>query len=66
MDAIALLRSLGGLMAVLAMLSAALWAVRRYDIRLPGRQEELLRRVCEAGRRVILVLMAGRPLALTL
>lgn len=24
-------------MAVLAMLSAALWAVRRYDIRLPGR-----------------------------
>ena len=38
----------------------------RADIRLPGRQEELLRRVCEAGRRVILVLMAGRPLALTL
>ncbi|MCA9782533.1 MAG: glycoside hydrolase family 3 C-terminal domain-containing protein [Candidatus Cloacimonetes bacterium] len=36
----------------------------RADIRLPGRQEELLRRVCEAGGRVILVLMAGRPLAL--
>ncbi len=37
MELLDLLRSLGGLMAVLAMLAGALWVVRRYDIRLPGR-----------------------------
>lgn len=37
MDALALLRTLGALAAVLALLAAALWAVRRYDVALPGR-----------------------------
>lgn len=36
----------------------------RADIRLPGAQEELLRRVSQTGTPTILVLMAGRPLAL--
>lgn len=37
MDALILLRTLGALTAVLAMLAGALWAVRRYDLALPGR-----------------------------
>ncbi|WP_114953969.1 flagellar biosynthetic protein FliO [Sphingosinicella terrae] len=37
MDFLTLLRTLGGLGAVLGMLAFALWAVRRFDIRLPGR-----------------------------
>ena len=37
MDIALLIRSLGGLLAVLALLSGALWLVRRYDLRLPGR-----------------------------
>ena len=37
----------------------------RADINLPGDQEELVRRVREAGRPVIAVIMAGRPLTLT-
>lgn len=36
----------------------------RADITLPGRQEELIRSIRSAGRPVILVIMAGRPLAL--
>ncbi len=36
----------------------------RADIRLPGAQEELLRRVAATGTPTVLVLMAGRPLAL--
>ena len=36
----------------------------RADIRLPGAQEELVRRVAATGTPVVLVLMAGRPLAL--
>ena len=37
----------------------------RADINLPGAQAELARRVREAGRPVIAVIMAGRPLTLT-
>lgn len=37
MDGLALLRMLGGLGLVLGALAGALWLVRRYDIRLPGR-----------------------------
>ncbi len=37
----------------------------RADINLPGDQEELVRRVREAGRPVVAVIMAGRPLTLT-
>jgi len=36
----------------------------RADIGLPGAQAELVRRVREAGRPVVAVIMAGRPLAL--
>ncbi|HSG47973.1 MAG TPA: glycoside hydrolase family 3 N-terminal domain-containing protein [Longimicrobiales bacterium] len=36
----------------------------RADVSLPGIQEELVREVREAGKPVVLVLMAGRPLAL--
>jgi len=37
----------------------------RADIRLPGAQAELVRRVREAGKPMIAVVMAGRPLVLT-
>ena len=37
MDLVSILRTLGGLATVLGILSGALWLVRRYDIRLPGR-----------------------------
>lgn len=37
MDIAGLLRALGALSAVLALLGGALWAVRRYDLALPGR-----------------------------
>lgn len=37
MDMMMLARSLGGLTFVLALLSGALWAVKRFDIALPGR-----------------------------
>jgi flagellar protein FliO/FliZ len=37
MDLLTLLRTLGGLVLVLGLLAGALWAVRRYDIALPGR-----------------------------
>jgi len=36
----------------------------RVDIRLPGRQEELLQRLCNTGLPVILVLMGGSPIAI--
>jgi beta-glucosidase len=36
----------------------------RADIRLPGAQEELIRELATPGRPLILVVMAGRPLAL--
>ena len=37
----------------------------RADINLPGEQAELVRRVREAGKPVVAVIMAGRPLTLT-
>jgi flagellar protein FliO/FliZ len=37
MDILSMLRTLGALGLVLGMLAGALWAVRRYDIKLPGR-----------------------------
>ena len=37
MDLLSLLRMLGGLAIVLGMLAGALWIVRRYNIKLPGR-----------------------------
>jgi flagellar protein FliO/FliZ len=37
MDMLSMLRTLGALGLVLGMLAAALWAVKRYDIKLPGR-----------------------------
>jgi hypothetical protein len=37
MDVLLLLRTFGALAAVLALLAGALWAVRRYDLTLPGR-----------------------------
>ena len=39
-------------------------ASSRADITLPGRQRELLERLLTTGRKVVLVLMNGRPLAL--
>lgn len=37
MDVLILLRTLGALAVVLALLAGVLWAVRRYDFALPGR-----------------------------
>jgi flagellar biogenesis protein FliO len=37
MDLLSLLRMLGGLGVVLGLLAGALWLVRRYDLKLPGR-----------------------------
>ncbi|MBO9713479.1 flagellar biosynthetic protein FliO [Sphingomonas sp.] len=37
MDILGLLRTLGALGLVLGMLASALWVVKRYDLRLPGR-----------------------------
>ncbi len=37
----------------------------RADVTLPGRQTELLESLKKAGRKVVLVVMAGRPLALS-
>jgi len=37
MDLLSLLRTLGGLGIVLGLLAGALWVVRRFDIKLPGR-----------------------------
>jgi flagellar protein FliO/FliZ len=37
MELLGLFRTLGALTLVLGLLGAALWAVRRYDLRLPGR-----------------------------
>lgn len=38
MDFILLLRTIGGLLAVLGLLAGALWVVRRYGLTLPGMQ----------------------------
>ncbi|MFM9977342.1 MAG: FliO/MopB family protein [Sphingomonadaceae bacterium] len=37
MDPVSIMRTLGGLAVVLGILAGALWVVRRYDLRLPGR-----------------------------
>ena len=49
MDLLSLLRTMGALGVVLGLLAAGLWAVRRYDIKLPGRV------AAGAGRRVELI-----------
>lgn len=49
METLSILRMLGGLGIVLGMLAGALWLVRRYDLKLPGRLSG------GAGRRVELV-----------
>lgn len=68
MDLVSILRTLGGLGTVLGILSAALWLVRRYDIRLPGRtgmrrvsRLELVERLpLDARRSVALLRRDGR------
>lgn len=49
MDLLSLLRTMGALGVVLGLLAGALWAIRRYDIKLPGRV------AAGAGRRVELI-----------
>jgi flagellar protein FliO/FliZ len=61
MDFLALLRTLGALGVVLGMLAGALWAVHRFDIRLPGgitgagstRRLSLIERLPIDGRRSV-------------
>lgn len=60
MDLLSLLRTLGGLAVVLGLLAGALWAVRRYDIKLPGRigggpvrRLELVERLAIDGKRTV-------------
>ena len=68
MDFVSILRTLGGLGTVLGILSGALWLVRRYDIRLPGRtgmlrvsRLELVERLpLDARRSVALLRRDGR------
>lgn len=68
MDAFALLRTIGSLAIVLAMLAGALWVVRRYDIKLPGRiggssvrRVELVERLAiDPKRSVALIRRDGR------
>lgn len=63
MDAYSLLRTLGALGIVLGLLAGALWAVRRFDIRLPGRvgaggtrRLELIERTTLDGKRSVALL----------
>jgi len=63
MDLLSLLRTLGGLAVVLGLLAGALWLVRRYDLRLPGRaigardrRLELLETLPIDGRRMVALL----------
>lgn len=68
MDLLTLLRTLGGLGIVLGLLATALWLVRRYDIKLPGRvagssrrRLELVERLpIDARRSVALIRRDGR------
>jgi hypothetical protein len=60
MDILPMLRTLGALGVVLGMLAGALWAVRRYDIKLPGRvagtgrkRIELVERLAVDGKRSV-------------
>ena len=67
MDILSVLRTLGALGIVLGMLGGALWAVRRYDIRLPSRflggpQERrlaVIERLALDGRRSVALIRAG-------
>lgn len=68
MDLLSLLRTLGGLGVVLGILAGALWLVRRFDLRLPGRSVgardrrlELVETLPIDGRRMVaLVRRDGR------
>ena len=62
MDVYAFLRTLGSLGMVLGMLAGALWVVRRYDIKLPGRVGATNRKRVELVER--LSLDAKRSVAL--
>ena len=63
MDALTIIRALGALGLLLGVLTGALWAVRRYDIRLPGavvrqadRRLELVERLGIDQRRSVVLL----------
>ena len=68
MDGLSLLRMLGALGLVLGLLGGALWTVRRWDIKLPGRvavgagrRVELIERLpLDARRSVALIRRDGR------
>lgn len=68
MDVLPLLRMIGALGLLLGLMTGALWAVRRYDIKLPGRiggaarrRVELIERVSlDAKRSVALIRRDGR------
>lgn len=68
MDMVSLLRTIGGLGTVLGILAGALWIVRRYDLRPPGRavgaRERRLELVetlpVDARRTIVLVRRDGR------
>lgn len=68
MDLLSLLRTMGALGVVLGILGGALWAIRRYDIKLPGRvgagagrRVELIERLpLDARRSVALIRRDGR------
>jgi len=52
MDILSLLRTIGALGLVLGMLAGALWVVRRYDLKLPGRVTSTNRRRIEMVERL--------------
>jgi flagellar protein FliO/FliZ len=60
MDILSMLRTIGALGLVLGMLGTALWIVRRYDVKLPGRisstgrkRVELVERLAVDGKRSV-------------
>jgi flagellar protein FliO/FliZ len=60
MDILSMLRTIGALGLVLGMLGSALWVVRRYDVKLPGRisgggrkRVELVERLMVDGKRSV-------------
>jgi flagellar biogenesis protein FliO len=60
MDILSMLRTIGALGLVLGMLGSALWIVRRYDVKLPGRisgsgrkRVELVERLMVDGKRSV-------------
>lgn len=60
MDILSMLRTIGALGLVLGMLGGALWVVRRYDVKLPGRvssggrrRVELVERLMVDGKRSV-------------